>query len=62
MCTMLSPAIPPSDFRISKIHVLYIVNLVSKTACHDMVRCKRKLHAKFVQRNVCFIYFRMPSM
>ena len=45
-----------------KIHVLYIVNLVSKIACHDIVTCKRKVHANFVQRNVCFIYFCMPIL
>lgn len=62
MCTILSPAIPLSDFKISKIHVLYIVNLVSKIACHDSKNAKEKVHAYFVQRNVCFIYFCMPIL
>lgn len=62
MCTILSPAVPLSDLNISKIHVLYIVNLVSKTACHDIVKCKIKVHANFVKRNVCFIYFGMPIL
>lgn len=62
MCTLLSPAVPLSDFNISKIHVLYIVNLVSKIACHVIVTCKREVHANFVQRNVCFIYFCMPIL
>lgn len=57
MCIISSPSIPLSDFNIYKIHVLYIVNLVSKTACHDIVKGKRKVHANFVQRNVCLIFF-----
>lgn len=42
MCTILSPAVPLSDFNISKIHVLYIVNLVSKIACRDIVNMQNK--------------------
>lgn len=62
MCTILPPAVQLSYFNISKIHVLYIVNLVSKIACHEIVKCKRNAHANFVQRNVCFIYFCMPIL
>lgn len=56
MCTILSPAIPLSDFKISKIHVLYIVNLVSKIACHDIVKMQKKRYTLTLFREM-FVLF-----
>jgi len=42
MCAILSSAIPLSDFNISKIHVLYIVNLVRKRACRGIEKMQKR--------------------
>jgi len=53
---MFSPAVSLSDFNISEIHVLYIVNLVSKRACHDTIRCTLTLF------RTSFIYLSMLTL
>jgi len=59
MCAILSSAIPLSDFNISKIHVLYIVNLVRKRACRGIIKNAKERYTQtlFREKSQMFVLF-----